>query len=323
MTTATTANAFDFGALKDAVGIDPFAKQTNRFPKDERFYTLQKDKNGNGAALIRFLPDSERRMIIQMQKIGTTIIKNGKKRFVNKFTPATIGLPCPFQEKWQELWNQGIKEDIKDSNGNVVQYGARTFSRGLKYVTNIKILKDPANPENEGKIFLYEMSGAMNSKLEKALTPSESDISLGKTPKQLFNPVKGNSFRLVAQMGSNNQINYDASEVVAEETNAYTSIDEAVKDINENTYKLSDLLKPESFDSYDDLVKEFKRVTFAEMDKTPTPATPVAQAVATPAPAAPVQTEAPVTPTATPVTPEPAQAAKNNDDLNAILNGLI
>jgi hypothetical protein len=34
------ASAFDFNTLKDAVGIDPFAKQSNKFARDERFYVL-------------------------------------------------------------------------------------------------------------------------------------------------------------------------------------------------------------------------------------------------------------------------------------------
>ena len=310
MPVENSVDAFNFNALKDAVGIDPFAKQTNKYARDERFYVLQKDKNGNGAALIRFLPDSEKRMIVQMYKINTTITKNDKKRFVNEFSPATIGLPCPFQEKWQDLWNEGKKDEAKN------------FSRSIRYIANIKILKDPANPENEGKIFLYEMSGAMNSKLEKALNPSETDVSLGKTPKQLFNPLKGNSFRLVAQRGSNNQINYDASEVVAEETSIYQTVEEAIKDIKENTYKLGDLLKPESFKSYDELKKEFLRVTFAEQTAAPT----VVQETVAPVTPAPVETpvQTPVTPvqeTVAPVASAPAPSA--NDDLDAILQGLV
>ena len=316
MENLNSADAFDFEALKDSVGIDPFAKKTNKFPKDERFYKLSKDKDGNGAALIRFLPDSEKRMIIQMDKIGTTITKNGKKRFVDKFSPSTIGQPCPFQEEWSKLWNSGDKE------------GSKLFSRKVRYVTNIKILKDPANPENEGKIFLYEMSGAMNSKLEKALNPSASDIELGKTAKQLFNPIKGNSFRLVAQMGSNGQINYDASEVVAEVTSAYNTVDEAVKDINENTYKLSDLLKPESFATYEELVSDFKRVTFADETPAPVNAAPVEKSQEAPTQQAesaiPAQT---ATPTSNPVTPEQEAVevpkTKSNDDLDSILAGLV
>ena len=317
-----TAEDFNFDALKDAIGSDPFAKQS-RFQRDERFYVLSKDKNGNGAALIRFLPDSEKRMIIEMQKIGTTITKGDKKRFVNKFSPATIGLPCPFQEEWARRWNSGDKE------------GSKPFSRSIRYVTNIKILKDPANPENEGKIFLYEMSGAMRNKLEKALNPSEQDVALGKTPKQLFNPLKGNSFRLVAQKGSNGQINYDASEVVAEETSIYNSVEEAIKDIKENTYKLGDLLKPEAFDSYETLLQDFKRVTFQDMDESTPQATPVdaqAEPAASKTEPAASKTEPEVSqaePAAAQAEPEVSQAepevsqTTKSDDLDSILQGLV
>jgi len=103
-------NAFNFDAMKEAVGIDPFAKTTNKYAEDNRFYKLTKDKDGNGAALIRFLPDSERGMIQKLFKLNTTITKNGKKRFVSEYSPSSIGLPCPFQEEWQKLWNNGDKE---------------------------------------------------------------------------------------------------------------------------------------------------------------------------------------------------------------------
>jgi len=227
------ANQFNFDAMKEAVGVDPFAKDTNtRYAKDERFYMLSKDKDGNGAALIRFLPDANRNMIQKIFKINTTITKNGKKRFVSLFSPSTIGAPCPFQEKWQQLWNEGDKDE------------AKVYGRGTRYVTNIKVLKDPANKENEGKIFLYEISGAMKDKIQNAVDPSEQDRSLGAEPKELFNPLQGNSFRLVAKKGSNNQINYDNSEVISEVTAIYASAEEAINDIKENTHSLYHYPRP-------------------------------------------------------------------------------
>ena len=258
------ASAFNFEAMKEEVGVNPFAAMANNFKKDERFYVLSKNKDGFGQALIRFLPDSEKGMIQRMFKINTTVWRQGKKRFVNEFSPTTIGLPDPFQERWQELWNDGIKEDVKDSNGNIVKYGSKTFSRGIRYVSNIKIIKDPANPENEGKIFLYEMSGSMKDKIQNALDPSEEERALGATAKELFNPLKGNSFRLVAKKGANDQINYDSSEVVQDVTSIYSNVEEALKDIDENTYKLSDLLKPEEFLSYEELQRKLNWVTFED-----------------------------------------------------------
>ncbi len=308
------ASAFNFDAMKEAVGIDPFAQESNKYAEDNRFYKLGKDKNGNGAALIRFLPDSEKGMIQKLFKVNTTIVKNGKKRFVSEFSPSSIGQPCPFQEEWQKLWNAGDKE------------GAKQFGRGIKYIANIKVLKDPANPQNEGKIFLYEMSGAMKDKIQNAVDPSEQDRALGAQPKQLFNPLAGNSFRLVAKKGANGQINYDSSEVVNEVTSIYQSVEQALEDIKNNTHKLSDLIKPEAFMPYNKLQDKLKWVTFADVETVvPTGALTAEPAVAV---AAVVEVQPAVASIATqPVQTQPvavAQAAKPaSNSLDDLLNGLV
>jgi hypothetical protein len=307
------ASSFNFDAMKEELGVDPFAKESNRYAKDDRFYTLAKDKEGKGAALIRFLPDSERGMIQKLFKINTTIIKNGKKRFVSEYSPSSAGLPCPFQERWQDLWNAGDKD------------GAKQFGRSVRYVANIKVLKDPANPENEGKIFLYDMSGALKDKIQNAVDPSESDRALGAVPKELFNPLNGNSFRLVAKRGANGQINYDSSEVVNEVTAIYDNVEAAIADINANSHKLSSLLKAESFMSYDELKKKLSWVTFEDVVAAPTQ--PLAAEVNTqqikvaevgesPAPAqvavAEVSTQA-----------APVAEPKKADSLDDLLSGLV
>jgi hypothetical protein len=309
------ASAFNFDAMKEAVGVDPFAKESNKYGADERFYKLAKDKDGNGAALIRFLPDSEKGMIQKLFKVNTTIVKNGKKRFVSEFSPSSIGQPCPFQEQWQALWNANDKE------------GAKQFGRGIKYIANIKVVKDPANPANEGKIFLYEMSGAMKDKIQNAVDPAESDRALGAEPKQLFNPLQGNSFRLVAKRGANGQINYDSSEVVNEVNSIYGTVEEALEDIKANTYKLSDLLKPESFMTYEQLQDKMKWVTFSDVEMVTAAPAQVAPLAAEPAPAvaqvAEVQPAAQPTPAPQPaVQPAPAAAAQSNS-LDDLLNGLV
>jgi len=311
------ANAFNFDALKQELGADPFAEKSNKYAKDERFYTLAKDKEGSGAALIRFLPDSEKGMIQKLFKINTTIVKNGKKRFVSEFSPATIGQPCPFQERWQELWNSGDKE------------GAKMFGRGIRYVANIKVLKDPANPENEGKIFLYEMSGAMKDKIQSAVDPSEQDRALGAQPKELFNPLRGNSFRLVARKGANGQINYDSSEVINEVTSVYDSVEQALEDIKTNTHTLSGLLKPESFMSYEELQKKMTWVTFTEQETVAPAAAPVTTTVAEPTPqqsevnAAPSQPSQPAQEPAQQTQSAQPQPAGKADDLDSLLEGLV
>lgn len=247
-----TASAFDFDSMVSEIGKDPFAASSDKFAEDTRFYKLTKDKEGNGAALIRFLPDANRNMIQQVNKINTTIEKNGKKRFVNELSPATIGLPCPFQEEWARLWNEGNKDESKK------------FGRSVRYYTNIKVIKDPANPANDGKIFILDMSGTLKDKIQKLVNPSQADKDLGAVAKQLFNPIKGNSFRLVSKKGSNGIINYDSSDALATEDGIYASVEEAFADIKANTHDLNEFRTPETFLSYEKLQDKLKWVTFAD-----------------------------------------------------------
>lgn len=260
---------FDFDKMKEETGVDPFADNTKKYDVDTRFYKLEKDENGSGAAVIRFLPDSERSMIQQMFKINTNITKNGKRRFVAEFSPTTIGGSDPFQEEWARLWNSGNKED------------AKLYSRNIRYLTNIKVLRDPGNPDNEGKIFLFEMSGKMKDKVQSALNPSEQDLALGATKKEMFNPLKGNSFKLVARKGANGQINYDSSEIVSDVTSIYDSAEDALADIKENTFLLSDFLKEDAFLSYEELQRKFDWVHFRDVQNQEAPNAQTAQTAQT------------------------------------------
>lgn len=300
-------NAFNFDAMKETIGADPFAATANKYGKDERFYTLAKDKDGNGGAVIRFLPDAESKLIQKMFKINTTITKNGKKRFVSEFSPSTIGQPCPFQEKWQELWNLGLKDESKN------------YGRSIKYISNIKVLKDPANPENEGKIFLIEMSGSMKDKIQAALSPSEQDKALGAVPKELFNPLRGQSFRLVAKKGANGQITYDNSDVLNTVDGIYTTVEEALADIKANTYLLSDLEKPESFMTYDKLVDKLNWVNFSEAAA----ATVATVATVSNVEVAPVQNTVSEVQAAVAQPAPVAQPANKEQSLDEMLAGLV
>ncbi len=250
-------NDFNFDQMVEAVGIDPFANNADKFKEDARFYKLAKDKEGNGKALIRFLPDKDKTLIQEVFKINTTVYKGEKKRFVNEYSPTTIGLPCPFQEESQRLYNLEKKDD------------AKKFNKQKRYITNIKIIKDPANPANEGKIFLLDMSASMKAKIEKAMKVSEDDKMLGKTAKQLFNPFQGNSFLLVSQMGDNKMINYDASEPVEAVNSIYENIEDGLNEIRNSTYPLSEFKDPSKFLSYDKLLEKLKYVTFQNETSAP------------------------------------------------------
>lgn len=231
---------FDWNSMN--AGANPF--ESKSYESDTRFYTLAKDENGNGAALIRFLPSEVHEngsMSTIMKVFKYNVRSKTSKRFIAEWSPSTIGLPDPIQEKWAALWNSGQRDE------------ARRYARSTRYIANIKVIKDPKNPANEGKIFLLDMSQTLGEKIKSILTPNEQELALGAVAKNLFDPIKGFNFKLIATKGANGFTEYSKSDAEANPSAIYNSVEEAVEDIKNNAYKLSDWQKPESYKSYEAL----------------------------------------------------------------------
>lgn len=232
---------FDFdSAVKSS--IETVEKKT--YQTDERFYTLKKDEKGEGAALIRFLPSEiyENGSMSTMKVVYKYNVRAlNSKRFIAEWSPSTIGKSDPIQEIWQRLWNEGKKEESK------------RYARSTRYITNIKVINDPKAPENNGKIFLLDMSKTLAEKIKSIISPAETDIALGKKAKNLYNPLNGYNFMLVAKIGTNGMTTYDFSDAVGDPSAIYGSVEEATKEIQEKCYKLSDWDKPEAYPTYEEL----------------------------------------------------------------------
>jgi hypothetical protein len=226
------ANNLQENALED--------KKSYKKEVDTRFWTLSRDENENGGAVIRFIPDPNLTPFIKMSKINAT--KGKKQFFVEEWSPESIGLPDPFREKFWELWNKNERETAKQ------------FGRKERYITNIKVLKDPANPENEGKFFLFDMSKTLFDKIKAAMIQTEAMVALGEEAIDVYDPLVGHNFILKSKLGSTNIITYEDSKFADKPTAIYKSEDEALADIKENTYELKEFLQPEFYKSYDELL---------------------------------------------------------------------
>ena len=240
---------FDWNSLEKNLGAA--AKKEKKSFKDDRFWKLSRDENDNGVAMIRLLPDVNGTPFIQMfsHAIQSFDPVQKKKRWFLRNSPQTIGGDCPASELWSAIFNIGTQEGKEEG---------RYFSRKMKFYTNVKIIKDPANKENEGKIFLWEFGTKLKDKFMAALKPSETDIEMGEEPKQLFHPIKGCNVRLkIAKVAG--FLNYDATTIEAP-SSVYEDIEAAKEDIKENTYDLSQFEKPDSFETYAELMKSLKYV---------------------------------------------------------------
>ena len=243
------ADFFDFDSLTQT-NSDPFEDSTSYVSDvDTRFYTLPKNKDGSGEAIICFIPDQNQKIFKKVFKFNISNFVSGKKRFTNYFSPTTIGLPDPVQERWQKLWNDGLKDE------------AKKFSRTIRYITNIKVIRDPLNPENNGKIFLYEMSQSLKEKIKHAVELSEMDKQLNRPRKEIFNPTKGWLMKLTCKKAVNGFTTYDDSEFFNVSPDdprmadliPYKDAQSAIDDINANAHPLDWFDKAENYKTYDEL----------------------------------------------------------------------
>ena len=250
------ADFFDFDSLTQT-NSDPYEDSTSYVSEvDTRFYTLPKNKDGSGEAIICFIPDQNQKIFKKVFKFNISNFVSGKKRFTNYFSPTTIGLPDPVQERWQKLWNDGLKDE------------AKKFSRTIRYITNIKVIRDPLNPENNGKIFLYEMSQSLKEKIKHAVELSEMDKQLNRPRKEIFNPTKGWLMKLTCKKAANGFTTYDDSEFFnvspddprMAELIPYKDAQSAIDDINANAHALDWFDKPENYKTYDELKEKLEWV---------------------------------------------------------------
>jgi hypothetical protein len=244
---------FSWDNLAKKVQKDAFAPKFEGYKEDERFYRLSRDKNDNGGALIRFLTDKDGIPFVQMKKIDARNPENN--RFCSEWSPMTIGKPDPFNEMFIKLWKEGKKEE------------AKKFGRKIRYLTNIYVVKDPQNPENNGKFFLFDMSPSLFAKLEAAVKPSEDEVALGAEPKEIFEPVKGHNFLLKIKMGSNKILTFEDSKFDEKITGIFETEAEAEKAIEENTYPLSEFMEESFFKTYEELTETLNWMMGVEPSK--------------------------------------------------------
>ena len=217
-------------------------QEKKSFGPDERFWKLARNEKDTGTAIIRLILDKDNMPFVKMfsHSIKKYDPALGKDRYYIEDSPSSIGQPCPASEKWQELMKIGTPEAKKE---------AELLKRKVKFITNIYVVKDPLNPQNEGKVFLWEFGYKLNDKFLSAMAPSKEDIELGTKPKELYNPIEGNSVMLKIKKSSG-FFNYDDTAIM--EASGICTEDEW-PDIQAQTYSLSEFQSAEHFGTYDEL----------------------------------------------------------------------
>jgi hypothetical protein len=217
----------------------------NQNPDAEKYWKCQVDKAGNGYAIIRFLPAPP-----QDGDNGLPWIKyydhgfQGPGGWYIEKSLTSINKEDPVSKYNSDLWASGI-----DANKEI----ARKQKRRLHYVSNIYVIKDSANPQNEGKTFYFEYGKKIFEKITQAMNPQfEDDQKIDP-----FNLWTGGNFKLKIRKVDGYQ-NYDLSEF--DKSAPLFDNDDELEVVYNSEYSLSELLDNKNFKSYEDLEKRLNKV---------------------------------------------------------------
>lgn len=255
----------DFSKLKSMSGKKSLEALTAELSKvngnsegkasDDRFWTASVDKAGNGYAVFRFLPSPPNEDVPFIRVFDHGFQGPGGWYIENSLT--TLGKQDPVSEYNSKLWNSGI-----EANKEI----ARKQKRRLHFISNIYIVSDPANPANEGKVFLYKYGKKIFDKLNDAMNPQFP----GDEPVNPFDLWAGANFKLKIRNVEGYR-NYDKSEF--DKVGPLLSDDEELEAIWKSEHSLQEFLAPSNFKSYEELQARLMKV----LDEN-TPAVKVARA---------------------------------------------
>ena len=211
---------------------------------DDRIWKPTVDKAGNGYAVLRFLPagGGEDLPWVRYWDHG---FKGPTGRWYIERSLTSIGQPDPVSELNSQLWNTGRDEDKEL---------ARLRKRRLHHVSNVLVVSDSGNPENEGKVFLYEFGKKIMDKIMDVMQPQFQD----ETPINPFDFWSGANFKLKIRNVEGYR-NYDKSEF--DSSSSLFDGDEArLEEVYNKLHKLSEFTDPENYKSYTDLKRKLFEV---------------------------------------------------------------
>ena len=240
-----------FASLKKSSYTDLLSKaeslnKTEVRGADERLWKPEVDKAGNGYAVIRFLPAPDGEDLPWAQVWSHAFQGPGGWYIENSLT--TLGKKDPVSDLNRTLWNSGNDADKET---------ARKQKRKLSYYSNIYVVQDPANPENEGRVFLYKFGKKIFDKLTEAMQPAFAD----ETPINPFDFWKGADFKVKIRKVEG-YWNYDKSEF-AEPSTLKGFDDSELELIWKQQYSLTDFTAPDKFKTFEELETRLQTVLSA------------------------------------------------------------
>ena len=156
------------------------------------------------------------------------------------------------------MWATGLESD---------QAVVRERKRKTAFYSNIYVVSDPANPANNGKVFLYRYGKKIYDKIMSQMKPEFKD----ETPIDVTDLWVGANFKLkfsvVDKQRSYEKSGFDTPTPLLDN-------DEKLEAVYHSLYSLTAFLDPKNFKSYADLEKHLNSVLGTVSEGTPTKVAP-------------------------------------------------
>lgn len=222
---------------------------------DNRFWKLSRDKTGTGSAVIRFLPAVNGDELPWVRVFSYAFQGPTGKWYIND-SPTTIGGNDPVFEDNARLYNTGF-----DADKELIKKMRR--GRKTSYIYNILVLKDPANPDNEGKVFLFKGGKQIHDMITDKAKPKFEDD----TPVFVYDVWEGANFKLRIVTRDKAPPTYENS-VFESPSKLLGGDEDMLEAILSKCHRLGEFVEPSHYKSYDQLKKEFDRAMIGEAVKS-------------------------------------------------------
>lgn len=220
------------------------------FESDAAVWQLSQDPQGNGSAVIRFLPAAADDATTFVKLTNHGFQRNGKWYIENCHSTHGDWETCPACQ-----WLKDQNWDYKNEADKKAMYNSGV-TRKTSFWANILVITDPSNPDNDGKVFKMRFGKKL---MDKILAEVNVDTSLGEVPCDVTCPFEGKNMILkVKKVGGNN--NYDDSKFQA--VSAIKNIDDESyqQKLFEQMHDIMSIVSKDKFKSKEELTTNFNRV---------------------------------------------------------------
>lgn len=201
------------------------------------------DEKGQYQATIRFLPRPEGDGNgVPFVRLYNHVFRD-VAGWIFENCPTTHKNPCPICKHNGEIW-----DDDEDT--------ARKRGRRTQYFSNILVVSDKQNKENEGKVFIFKYGKTIHDMIMEKISPEEG---YEEDTVYVHDYDEGLNFKLKIKPKKTGNISYNdySSSQFVDTPTAIAETDEEINAIDESLHTLEQIVSKDKFKSFDALQANF------------------------------------------------------------------